>query len=144
MKNNSKDKSIKKSVDKMLLFLSAIVVSICLFVFLYFFSSTKISEEWEIFVLMSILYVFVFIYGINMQIGLKKKVTNLISILLLIFFAVFPIIVGFTIFYFKFLPFPKRNFTYLIIGLLLLPTSILCFHRSLKFFERRKRSKVGH
>ena len=138
------DKSKMKINDKVLLILSAIGLLFCLLAFWFFLDKLKIIEEWQFYIFTSISYVFVFIYGVNKQIVLKKKVTKFVSLLLLIFFAVFPIFVGFIIFYFKFLPFPKGFLTYIIIGFILLPISALCFDKSLKFFEGKKRSKAEH
>lgn len=137
-------KSKKYLSDKMLLILSAIGLLFCLLMFWFFLDKLKIKEEWQFYIFMSILYVFVFIYGINKMFGLKNKVTNLVSFLLLIFFAIFPVLAGFIIFYFKLVSFPKRNFTYLISVLILLPTAAVCFNESLKFIERRKHSRAEH
>ncbi len=137
--NKGKPKNYLK--DKVLLILSAIGVGLCLSIFWIALDKLKIKEEWQFYIFISILYIFVFTYGIHKVYGLKKKIKNLVSLLLLVFFTVFPILVGFMVFHFKILPFPKRNFTYLIGGLFLLPIAAVCFDESLKFFERRKKNK---
>jgi hypothetical protein len=129
-------------IDKILLLLSATAVGIFLLTFLFFLDKFNLIVDWKIYIYMSILYLFTFIYGAIKYIGLKQRMKNILSILFFVFFTVFPIIAGFTIFYFKFLPFPKRNFTYLPVGLFLLPTFLLCLDKSLKFLERRKRSST--
>jgi len=136
------DDELKKVLDKILLFLSALALGLCLLVYFNFLDKLKIIEEWKIYISMSIFYVLVFIYGINKMFGLKNKVINFMSLLSLIFFAISPVIVGFILFYFKFLPFPKTKIIYPIIILILAIITIQLFDKSLSFFKRRKHSST--
>lgn len=140
--NKKSNNNLKKIfIDKILLILSAIVLGLGILAFLFLLFKINLSEEWRKYILISITYFVAFSIGINKLFGFKKKVTNLVYLLLFLFYAVSPILMGFVILYYKLLPFPKRTFTYLILGLILLPTAAVCFDKSLKYLEGRNRFK---
>jgi hypothetical protein len=137
--NKSKPKKYLK--DKMLLISCAIVLLLFMLLYFYFLNKLGFKEEWIDFISISILYSIGFFYGVNKQIGLKKRVTTIAPILSMVFYLVFPILIGYLIFYFKILPFPKKGRFYIwtIILTVVASTTITCFNQTLKYLERRKR-----
>lgn len=145
MNKTSEIKSNKKIKDRMLLVLCAIVLLCCGLIYLQFLYKLKIGEGWIHYISMCIAYIFMFFYGVNKFVGLKKILSKKYPILFIIIFIVSPILIGFDIFYLKILPFPKRGrfYIYTIILTIVLSISITSFIQCVRYFERKKQIKRG-
>lgn len=129
----------KYLINKIFLVITAMLVGLVIYGFVIVLNKIGIQREWIFFIWGCITYTAVMIYLSIAIMGFKKYLKKIVLLLLFVFFVCFPISVGFIIFYFNFLSLPKNLMPYLLISIILAPTSVICFEYCVKLLQRGRK-----
>lgn len=100
-------------------------------------SYLALEEDWIRFVFASLAFPLLFFYIAVTTPVLRTYRKDVLFVPLLLGTGLFPALLAFTLFFFKFLPMPNHVFPYLVASLVLLPALIMCLRYFLAMLRRR-------
>ncbi len=126
-------KSSLKARDRLLLLIAGILVSFLVFGLVFILrGSFRLSEEWTLFVLGSLLYIITTTYLASSLPAFRVRAMRVRACLVVGSVMIGVVICAFFLFFFEFLPLPNRVIPYTISCIVLAPASIIVGERILK------------